>query len=157
MNPQITRISETLHESIFGEPWYGTSLFDLLEGVSADDAAAHPLPGRHSIWELVLHITAWRKFVIEKLRGNEAFDLRYDTPEEWPAVGDTSAESWDEALGSLSDSQLQLEAELAGFQEARLTEPVGGREYDLGYLLYGILQHDVYHAGQVALLKRVVG
>ncbi len=76
------------------------------------------------------------------------------TKEDWPVVSDASPAAWNEAQQRLFEVKKQLAAAIEQFEDARLTETVPGRQYDFYYLFHGIVQHSLYHAGQIALLKK---
>jgi uncharacterized damage-inducible protein DinB len=154
---EIDRIIDELRREHAGEPWHGPSLRQILDGVTAAQAASRPLPGGHTIWELVLHITAWKNEVRRRLAGAAAAD----PPEgDWPQVGETSVERWRQALGALERAQTELVADIRRLPQERLSEPIndprapGGKGVSYYVLLHGIVQHDAYHAGQIAILKR---
>jgi uncharacterized damage-inducible protein DinB len=148
---EIERITDQLKRAFEGDAWHGPALTEVLADVTAVQAAARPLPKAHRIWEIVLHIAAWERFVLRAMRG-EVVKL---TPEEdWPLVTDTSETSWRLALGDLRHGHLELRAALETMLESRLNELVPGREFSLYFLLHGVIQHDLYHAGQIALLKK---
>jgi hypothetical protein len=103
----------------------------------------------------VKYVTAWRIFALEKLRGNAEYDIA--TPEQdWPPVGTINETRWQEILGELSVSQGQLLETLSLINDEKLLEIVPGREYDFYFLLHGVIQHDFYHLGQMALLKKAL-
>ena len=157
---EINRIIDQLQREHDGDPWHGSPLLQILEGVGASEAAAHPGQGAHSIWELVLHITAWKNEVRQRLAGAPAGD-----PEEgdWPAVGETTPSAWASARAALQRAHGSLLAAVRELPEQRLFEPTNDqRDRPLGtgvsyyVLLHGVVQHDVYHAGQIAILKRML-
>jgi uncharacterized damage-inducible protein DinB len=149
--PELSRIADQMHRAYSGDAWHGPSLSELLMGVDAAAAAAHPLQGAHSIWELVLHVTAWKKAVLRRMHG-EAVELT--GADDWPPVTGTREAAWKAACDALAESHHLLLADVATFNEQRLTEPVPGKDYDFYHLLHGAVQHDLYHAGQIALLKK---
>ena len=158
---EIDRIIDELQREFSGDPWHGSPLVQILDGIAAEQAASHPVAGGHSIWELVLHITAWQGEVQRRLSGAPASD-----PEEgdWPAVGDTAPERWRRALEALRAAHDRLLAAIRELPDAKLFEPTNDpRNRPLGtgvsyyVLLHGIVQHDVYHSGQMALLKKAMG
>ncbi len=150
---EAKRIRVQLRHAYRGPAWHGPAIRELLDGVDAATAAAHPIPGAHSIWELVLHLTYWRRAAVRALDG-VPLDLNPPEEEAFPPVGDAGEDAWARALEGLEETQTALLAALKGMDDARLFERVGGREYDLYFLLHGILQHDLYHGGQIALLKK---
>jgi uncharacterized damage-inducible protein DinB len=134
--------------------WHGPALADLLEDVNAEMAAQHPIRGAHSIWELVLHITAWTEIARERLAGSAKAD---PTPEEdWPPVGDTSAESWRTARERLKDAHRELAAEVASLDDAVLISRLPGKDHTALVMYHGIIEHDAYHGGQIAILKKAL-
>ena len=157
---EIDRLVDQLQREHEGDPWHGSPLRDILKGITAAQAAAKPVPNAHSIWELVLHMTGWKKETRRRLSGAPAAD-----PEEgdWPATGATTPERWTEALDRLEVAHRELVAAVQALPENRLFEPTNDpRDRPLGsgvsyyVLLHGIVQHDVYHAGQMALLKKAL-
>jgi uncharacterized damage-inducible protein DinB len=157
---EITRIVDQLEREHSGDPWHGSPLVHVLEGVTAEQAAARPIPGAHSIWELVLHITGWKGEVRRRLSGAPASE-----PEagDWPDVGAPTPERWAEARARLESAHEQLVAAVRQLPENRLYEATNDpRDRPLGagvsyyVLLHGIVQHNVYHSGQIAILKKAL-
>jgi uncharacterized damage-inducible protein DinB len=155
---EIDRIIDQLHREHEGDPWHGSPLMNILEGVTADQAANKPIAAGHSIWELVLHITAWKGEVRRRLSGAPAGE-----PEEgdWPAAGKPTEEAWTQAIARLRAVHEQLVVAIGRLPESRLYEATNDpRDRPLGtgvsyyVLLHGIVQHDAYHAGQIGLLKK---
>jgi uncharacterized damage-inducible protein DinB len=149
---ETKRIASQLRRSYEGEAWHGPSLRELLEDVTAERAAAKPLAGAHSIWELVLHIDAWERAALSVVGGSRFDVLAGDA--DWPPLRETSAEAWQGALDRLESTTRELVAVIRAMDDARLEELAGGREFNLYFLLHGVVQHNLYHAGQIALLKK---
>jgi uncharacterized damage-inducible protein DinB len=148
---EVRRIGLLSKHAFNGEPWYGTALFKLLNGVTAERAAAHPIPGAHSIWQEVLHAITWRRVTVRLLNGEKEPPVTED--ENWPQPAAMSTEAWQHTLDDLTRSQEQLEAALATFSDERLSEKPPEKTFNFYVLLHGLIQHDAYHAGQIALLK----
>jgi uncharacterized damage-inducible protein DinB len=146
-------IIDQLRRSVEGDSWQGASLREILEGVNAREAAAHPVPGGHSIWELVYHVTAWVRAVHSRVRGNVT---ELEAEADWPPVRDTGENAWAEAFEDLRRSQSELIATLRTMSDVDLNAPVPNRDYDRAHLLHGLAQHHAYHAGQMSLLKRAL-
>ena len=146
------RIADQLRRAFDGDAWHGDSVLEILQGVDAKTAAAYPIAGAHSIWELVLHIAAWDGAVLRRLHSNVPVEL--DDAEDFPAVNDTSDTAWQQALAHARQVHEELVAAVSAFPEARLTEAIPGKDYDFTNMLLGAAQHESYHAGQIALLKK---
>ena len=151
---QFGRIAE-------GDPWYGPNIDQVLADITTTDAAAHPIPDAHSIWEITLHLTAWVREVQRRLQLGD-----WQMPEEgdWPAPAAVNAANWSAAVNELSEAHASLAAQLSDFPETRLDESLGGtRDHAMGsgqtyrQMLHGLLQHDAYHLGQISLLKKALG
>ena len=134
-----------------GDPWHGPSLRELLEGVSAERASAHPVAGGHSIWELVLHVAGWAEVGRRRLEGQAI-----EEPEEgdYPPVGPETAERWEAAKASLSSVLRRLRDAVARLSTAELDSPTPGRPYPRRFQVGSSVRHIVYHSGQIGLLKR---
>ena len=153
MNSECLRIADQLRRAFDGKAWHGLSLRELLSDVQATQAHAHPISGAHSIWELVLHIDVWTRAALGATQG-QAMAKIVGTAEDWQLVAEASPEAWNGAVERLFQVKDQLAAAIEQFGDGRLTETVPGRQYDFYYLFHGIVQHSLYHAGQIALLKK---
>lgn len=159
---EIDLLHEELTRAFDADPWHGPSLVAALSGVSADQAAARPIPGAHSIWEIVLHLAAWTGEVKRRLEGGTPAE---PAEGDWPEVGPPSEEGWAEVKFHLSLRHAELLAAVRACPEERLRHPGGSLERDpalgtgvsLGQMLHGLAQHDAYHGGQIALLKKAQG
>jgi len=149
---ETARIADQLRHAFEGGAWHGPSVLELLADVDAATAAAHPLPDVHSIWELVLHIAAWDDAVNRRIVTRKAVKLT--DAQNFPPVKDKSKVAWNEALAGLEKTHVGLARTVAALPDARLTERVPGKSYNLYFMLHGVTQHELYHAGQIAILKK---
>jgi uncharacterized damage-inducible protein DinB len=152
--PETARLADQIRRAFDGEAWHGDSLIEILQGVDAAKAAAHPIKNAHSIWELVLHIAAWDGAVLTRT-GGAAVELSDD--QNFPPVKDASEAAWRQAIERAKRTHNELVQAVAAFPDARLAEQVPGKTesyYNFFYLFSGIVQHELYHAGQIALLKK---
>lgn len=155
---EISRIASLLEAEHAGEPWHGSPLSEILQGITHTQAAARPIAGGHTIWELVLHLAAWKNEARRRLAGGEAAEpLEGD----WPEVGALTPTRWTEALAHLELAHRLLMSAVKGFPEANLFAPTNDKRHadqaltpTYYELLHGLVQHDVYHAGQIAILTR---
>jgi uncharacterized damage-inducible protein DinB len=123
----------------------------MLRDVTASEANARPISGGHTIAELVQHLAYWQWATVERVNG-ALISPAHD--EQWPPHSDTSEAAWKEALKLLETRHQLLMQMLAKLRDEDLKKPITGRDYDVFVQLHGTLQHDLYHAGQIALLKR---
>ncbi len=157
---ELENLTESLRQSLAGNPWHGPSIAALLADVTPADAAAHPVPGAHSILELVLHLAAWTREVGSRLRG---------TPPALPAMGDwppcegEAGPAWAAARRTLEEAHadlLELAGRLSAEQLSRrigdARDPALGTGMTVAAMLAGIAQHDAYHGGQIAILRRAL-
>ncbi len=151
---EVDRILDQLERSRRGDSWHGPALEEVLADVDAETAAAHPIPGAHSIWELVLHITTWQDVVRRRLTGEAVVP---GDDENWRAVEDRSEGAWDAARAALGDARARLEREVASLDDAALDRAPRRGARTRYVLLHGVLQHDLYHAGQMSLLRKALG
>ncbi len=147
----IEKNLEQLEINFRGDAWHGPSLMRLLADVTAEQAAAKPIQNAHSIWELVLHIKVWKDAPRRRLAG-ETFE---QIPEEdWPEVIDTSEGAWEDTLKELEASHEKLAEAVSKLDDSQLHQPATGQDYSNYFMIHGVIQHDLYHAGQIALLKK---
>ena len=155
MNTECARISDQLRRAFAGKAWHGLSVKELLADVGAEQAAARPIAPGHSIWELVSHIEVWTRAAAQAVDGVPMPKI-VGTPQDWPPVTDASATNWKAAMQQLFDTCSQLSQAIERFGDARLLESVPGRQYNFYYLFHGVVQHSLYHAGQIGLLKKAL-
>jgi uncharacterized damage-inducible protein DinB len=149
---EIERISDQLKRAFEGEAWHGPSVLEIVEGISSKQAAAHPFEGIHSVWEIVLHIAAWERAVLRRLNGDRA---QLPTEEDWPMVAAIGDEAWEQSRQALKQGHDDLRSAIASLDESRLDQPIIEGLASVYVTLHGIVQHDLYHAGQIAILKKV--
>ncbi len=150
---EINRILDQMDRAYSGEAWHGPDLKQLLGGVSADDASKHPIPGAHSIWELVNHIASWNIIVHQKSKGEPP---QVTTEMDWPPVWEANEVAWKRALENLAESRTRLRNYMKTLRDDQLDEPILCENYSRYVLLHGLVQHDLYHAGQIAVLKKAL-
>jgi len=151
---EIKRILDQLDRGYSGDAWHGPSLLRLIEGLSAEHASKHAIKGAHSIWELVNHIAAWNSIVRHELEGEV---VEISTERDWPPVWEASDVAWMRSLETLAESRRHLRKTVEGLREDQLDEkPVTRSDNSRYVMLHGLVQHDLYHAGQIAVLKKAL-
>ena len=148
---EAKRIAEQHRRAYHGEAWHGPDVFEALRGVNAAAAAAHPIAGAHSIWELVLHLTSWEQIVRSRVEG----DLIDASDElDWPTPARPTPKAWLEARAALKAASDELRATIARLSDRKLQTKRPGASGTYYELVHGQLQHALYHAGQMVLLRK---
>jgi uncharacterized damage-inducible protein DinB len=134
-----------------GDAWYGSGLREILSDVSADQAMARPVEGAHTIWEITLHIAAWMGAIQGRIEGEPV-----DEPDEgdWPKVEGAGEKAWEKTLAKLDRAHEELVKAVSSLSDQALKEKTAGRDHSVRITLHGIIQHNIYHSGQIALLKK---
>jgi len=152
---ECARLADQIRRAFEGEAWHGDPLLKILKDVNAKRAAARPIKNAHTIWELVLHIAAWDGAVLRRTGGKAA---KVSAKQNFPIVTDTSETAWQSALARLQQTHDDLVKAVAEFPDSRLQEQVPGKTakyYNFFYMFSGIVQHELYHAGQIVMLKKL--
>ena len=148
---EAVRIADQLRRAFYGSAWHGPSVLELIKDIDAKTAAAKSLDDVHSIWELVLHIQAWDRAGLIRLGGKKC---QMKGTKNFPPVTTASDVAWREAVAQVKSTHDQLVETVAGLSELRLRDQVPGKRYDFYHMLHGIAQHELYHAGQIAILRK---
>jgi uncharacterized damage-inducible protein DinB len=151
MSKEIERIARMLQKTFDQHPWYGPPVMEILKQVDASIADKR-IGAVHTINELIMHMISWRLFATKRLSGDDLFQI--DDKINFPKPG-----SWNDSLTELQKSQNDLVKAVKNFPEEKLSDicPSKVHKYTYYTLLHGIIQHDVYHLGQIALLKKAFG
>jgi uncharacterized damage-inducible protein DinB len=158
-NREPNRLVDELTRAVGGDAWHGDSVAAILRDVTPSVAAARPREHVHSIWEILRHMTAWTNEVARRLDGHAAGE-----PQEgdWPVPGGQSADDWTRDVERFIEANRRLLQKVSALSEAQLRAPSvdhrdraagSGVPYDV--MLHGLAQHHAYHAGQIALLKKL--
>ena len=145
------RIADQLRRAFEGDAWHGPAMLELLADVDAATAAARPIPDAHSIWELLLHVEAWDGAAIRRLGGKKT---QLKGKKNFPPAPKPTEAAWRAAVADAKRVHKSLVKTVVGLSEARLRERCPGKKYDFYHLLQGVAQHELYHAGQIAILKK---
>ncbi len=148
------QIVDQLQRAFSDNAWHGPALLETLDGVDHHIASAHPISGAHSIWELVIHLTAWKDIVRHRLSSPNPI-LPTDA-EDWPQLPSPSSDTWANTLEKLSRAHDQLITAVRELPVEAFDRIVPGKDYSASVMLMGVAQHDDYHGGQISLLKRAV-
>ena len=156
MNTEIQSIIRNLHDTLSGEPWYGRAVYELLEKANPEDVYKKPGDNSHSMADLLYHMLNWAQFTLESVRGNPEKEPQYFDQEEadWRTIH-PGEHGWETGITQLKATHRMLVDELHLKDDTFLVQPVKGRKYNYRFLLNGLIQHNIYHAGQVAYLEKI--
>ena len=148
---EIERIAELVASGYRDGAWPGVSVRDVLRSLSASEAAAHPVAGCHSAWEIALHISFWHDAVRRRL-GGDPVDCGDD--EDWPVPAAPTPANWNAVLEEMDAVHQRLVDTVRTLNADMLDRPSPGKTFTVYFMLHGVPQHDLYHGGQVVLLKK---
>lgn len=152
---EVERIADQLRRAHEGGAWHGPAVDELLKGLTAEQAAARHVEGAHSIRELVAHIEAWERAILRRLGGDAA--QIYQTAEDWSSLSETSEEAWAAARRKLTETYVRLREAVLKLNDAELDEAILPNMSTRYVSLHGAIQHTLYHAGQIAVVRRALG
>lgn len=159
MNARIKEITIQFHNLHRGRNWFGQSYQVKLQDLDEENYFQQPYPGVHSVAELIAHGTAWRKDVIHKISTGKG-ELTEANENDWPDLEGLKEKGWEaifeEYLESVDSLIHLLKKEEDAFLEKLYYDPEFDGNYPLGFTIYGILQHDLYHLGQLGLVIRML-
>ena len=155
MTEEITELTKLATRLYDGPMWYGGNLKSTLENISWQQSFIKPSGSAHNIFELVTHMNSWRRFTVEHLKGNSSFSLEINSENDWIKDYEQNEQTWNNALNDLVQLHSELIALISTVAPERLTEKVPGKKFTWYVFLHGVIHHDIYHSGQIALLKKM--
>ena len=144
------RLVDQYDRNFNGDAWHGDNICKILDSVRPDQAFQRVLPGTHTIWELVVHMTFWESQVCRRLQSQA------ELPEDdlnFPQIPEPTAQNWEKVLQEFHRSNEQFRKELLKLQDSRLDEPLSSPEKTVYVEVNGVVQHHLYHAGQIVILR----
>jgi len=151
---EANRIAEQMRRVMIGGAWHGPSVLEALDGLPVSAAVAHPIPEAHSIWELVRHIDFTQRLLQRRVNGENPSATDADF---FPPVTDTSESAWKAAVAGLRAQEEALCALVAKLSDDRLAEPITPGGSTVYETFHGHAQHNAFHAGQIRLLRKLLG
>jgi DinB superfamily len=154
-SPRIALLLRTLDQAYDRKSWHGTTLRGSLRQVSAEDAAWRPAPERHNVWELAVHAAYWKYSILRRIRRLDRGSFPLEGSNWFPRPADPSERAWREDLALLGRMHRDLRQAVAELSDDLLDEAPAGSTTSLADVIVGGAFHDIYHAGQIQLLKRL--
>ena len=153
------KLTTQLTQILSGDPWYGSNVYDILAQISFEAAYEKPPGSIHNIAEIVLHMIAWTEEVMDRMNGMTA---GIPTSGDWPETGAPDEQKWQNYVDDLKLVNVNLLGVIQNFPPEQWDDPINderNRELGTGVsyeaLIEGLIQHHVYHSGQIALLLRI--
>jgi uncharacterized damage-inducible protein DinB len=148
---EIERIKDQLSRAFDGESWTGPSIMEVLKDIEPVKAASKPIANAHSIWEILEHVNSDLQIVIRRMRGDSTPITDED---DWPKVTNTGMESWRDLMARFKTNHNELLNEVSKLKPEQLDKPILEGLSTYYVTLHGVVQHNQYHLGQIAILKK---
>jgi len=152
---EFDHLADTIRRSSEGEAWHGPSLSEILQDVTADRASWR-VGDAHTIWELTQHITAWLDIIRRRMEGECLMDDDLSWEDNWPPIPEPTQQNWQITTSRAAEASRRLCEQVVSVAPD-LDTTVPGKDYSYAVMLHGAAQHVLYHAGQIALLKKMTG
>ena len=156
MGSEIDLLLSVIDDAYSGKSWQGPNLKGSLRGLSAEEAAWRPRPDRHNIWELVLHAAYWKYAVKRKLLNEKRGSFPHKGSNWFLRPEDLTADAWKRDQRMLDEIHRDLRQVVASLNPRVLDRNLGGSKYKCAKFIYGVAAHDIYHTGQITLIKRLM-
>lgn len=154
LNQEILSIIRSLENTLDGAPWYGRSVYELLREIDESTASVKPNEHSHSMIDLLYHMLTWAQFTLKRIEHDDANDLVTFEKIDWRPI-DPQIHGWEEGLAEFIATHQQIIAHLQTKDDSFLKEKVDFRNYNFRFLLNGLIQHNIYHIGQIAYVKKL--
>lgn len=155
MNKEIQSIIREFENTLDGNPWYGRPVYEILREIREDITSKQPSPGSHSLVELLYHMITWASFTLKRIEKDQINDMAAFEKLDWREI-DPQIHGWEEGLSEYIAIHQEIIARLSEKNDDFLDEKVDYRNYNFRFLLHGLIQHNIYHLGQIAYLKKLI-
>jgi uncharacterized damage-inducible protein DinB len=154
MNREILLIAEKIKDTHQGDPWFGRNVQSILSEIN-EDMAFRKISGQHSILELLWHMITWKEFTVSRLREDDK-NMTYFESIDWRELDHSNRSLWQQGLERFNEIHNELVTLVQQQKDEILSRTINERTYDFRKLLYGIIEHDIYHLGQIAYIKKLL-
>jgi len=156
MKKEIQSIIDSLDDTLNGEPWYGKAVFKLLNEIDESKVFTKPSNREHSLIELLWHMNTWAGFTLANIEKRSKEELLEIEKNDWRII-EINIKYWKKGLEELKSVHKKIVTALSAKDDSLLDEIVPNRRYTFRYMLHGLIQHNIYHTGQIAYLKKLLG
>ncbi|HTH30789.1 MAG TPA: DinB family protein [Lacibacter sp.] len=154
-NKEIQSIITNLERVLTGEPWYGEAVMPMLRKIHPAVVYINP-ENSHAAIEILYHMITWAEFTLHRLQKKPDYDPQTSEEMDWRMI-DPKVHTWKKGMNEFEQLHKQIVTELQTKDDAFLSEMVDYREYNFRFMLNGLIQHNIYHLGQIAFLKNLLG
>lgn len=155
MNKEIQNIIRNIEDTNSGSPWFGRSVYELLEETDPKKVFIRPNNSEHTLADILFHMLTWAEFTLNRLEGNKKADLTASEKLDWREIN-PKIHTWKKGIKDFKAVHKTIIAILKTKDDSFLKGKVDYRTYDFSYLLNGFVQHNIYHAGQIAYLNKLL-
>ena len=155
MNKEVQSIIRNLQNTLSGDPWFGRAVYPILKEVDESKAYINPGNSGHSLIKLLYHMITWAGFTLGKLDIHADADLTQSEDLDWREIN-PAIHSWTTGLEKFMKIHEKIISVLETKEDAFLAGMVAGREFNYRFMLNGLIQHNIYHLGQVAYVKKLL-
>jgi uncharacterized damage-inducible protein DinB len=155
MKNEIRSIISDYHNSLQGEPWFGRSIIEILQEVAPEKAFIKPNDSNHSMVDLLYHMITWAEFTLKRIEKDTVNDMAAFEKLDWREI-DPLIHGWEEGVAYFVDIHKKIIALLESKEDQFLDEKVDYRKYNFRFLLKGMMEHNIYHLGQIAYLRKLL-
>lgn len=152
----LSALLQQIEEGYHSKSWHGTNLRGSLRGLSIDQLIWRPSPKRHNIWEIAVHCAYWKYIVRRRLTGGQKGTFPLTGSNFFSRPAERTMDAWKKDIRLLDEMHFLLTEEVRNLHPARLSKSPKGSSYSYLQTISGIAMHDVYHAGQIQLIKRLI-
>jgi uncharacterized damage-inducible protein DinB len=155
MNREIQSIIRNIEVTLSGEPWFGRSIYELLAEIDVSKVFIKPNHSEHSLIDLLYHMNTWAEFTLRRIQDDKEQDMAVFEKLDWREIQPGSL-SWENGVAEFKSIHERIIAELQTKNDDFLKENVDYRKYNFRFLLNGLIQHNIYHVGQIAYLRKLL-
>jgi uncharacterized damage-inducible protein DinB len=155
MNQEISSVILNFENVLNGHPWFGRSVYEILDETDSSKAFTRPNGTEHSLADLLWHMNTWADFTLKRIQKDDSYDLTSAEELDWRII-DPQLHSWKKGVKEFKSLHALIIKELKKKEDTFLEEKVDYRNYNFRFLLNGLVQHDIYHLGQIAYLEKML-
>lgn len=155
MNKEVLSIIKKLENILSGQPWFGRAVYPIMEEVNEKKVYVKPNGSQHSLIELLYHMITWADFTLKRIEKDKINDLAAAEELDWREIL-PKEHTWKKGMAEFKSIHKKIAALLNKKDDTFLEEIVDYRQYNYRFLLNGMIEHNIYHLGQIAYLKKLL-